>query len=406
REATAAITQRLAETDVAHAKLYPTFSATGSYTLNQYEVSTVDLIPGSANAAAASPGTVPMDPVIIQPRHQLDGNLTIQVPIVDFGIWRRLSAAEASSDATRAQQRATELEVDNQVYRAYYQLLGQEAVLGASRRTLDLLRKNLEQVRVKIEGGTASLLDEQRARAEIARAEGDVAASEFAVVTARRTLSTATYVEPEPATGFVDDDLHEEKAIDIWLSYAGSTPRVDAANAAQHATEKSVAAAEAGWYPTLNAQAQERFTNASAFTGGREAVFLLQASLAWKFDFSLPANVRAQEAAAAVAHVRTERAQRATEDSIFTAWHQVRTSIEKARAARVQIEASQTAADLARDRYAAGAATQLDVLQAEQDAFRAQVARIQADTELVYARASLRASAGKLSDLPGERTAP
>ncbi|MEY4581826.1 MAG: hypothetical protein RL701_6529, partial [Pseudomonadota bacterium] len=40
REATAAITQRLAETDVAHAKLYPTFSATGSYTLNQYEVST------------------------------------------------------------------------------------------------------------------------------------------------------------------------------------------------------------------------------------------------------------------------------------------------------------------------------------------------------------------------------
>jgi outer membrane protein TolC len=56
------------------------------------------------------------------------------------------------------------------------------------------------------------------------------------------------------------------------------------------------------------------------------------------------------------------------------------------------------AAELARDRYGVGAATQLDVIRAQEDAFRAEVTRIQADTDLAYARAALRASAGQLHE--------
>ena len=43
--------------------------------------------------------------------------------------------------------------------------------------------------------------------------------------------------------------------------------------------------------------------------------------------------------------------------------------------------------------YAAGAATQVDVIQAERDVFGAEVSQIQARTELATARASLRISA-------------
>ena len=55
-------------------------------------------------------------------------------------------------------------------------------------------------------------------------------------------------------------------------------------------------------------------------------------------------------------------------------------------------------AELVSDRYQAGAATQLDVTQAQRDAFLADVSRIQADAELACARASLRGAA----DLPLE----
>jgi outer membrane protein len=267
-------------------------------------------------------------------------------------------------------------------------------VLEAAKRTLDVAHKNLESVQVKVSGGTASELDVQRARAEIARAEGDVASANLAVVTARRQLSTATLIEPEPATEFIVDDLHEETPLQSWIARAGLTPRVQLAEASRRAADRNADAAEAAWYPTLNASAQERLTNATSFVG-HSAVYLLQATLAWRLDATLAPSVRAQHAAAAISSIRAERAERAAQDSIFQAWHQVRAAIEKSRAARAQVTASQTAADLARDRYSVGAATQLEVVQAQQEAFRAEVSRIQADTDLAYARAALRASSGQ-----------
>jgi len=44
--------------------------------------------------------------------------------------------------------------------------------------------------------------------------------------------------------------------------------------------------------------------------------------------------------------------------------------------------------------YRAGTATQLDLLQAQRDAFRAEVTRIQDDANLLNSRAQLRLAAG------------
>lgn len=392
REAAATTEQRQAESDVAKGRLYPAFSANGAYTRNQYEVS----IPGELlnPSGASAPNGPPLKPLVIQPQNQFDGNFTLSVPLIDVGAWKRLSAAKANQSASEINERATELDVETQVFRSYYQLLGQEAVLEAAKRTLDVAHQNLESVQDKVSGGTASELDVQRARAEIARAEGDVASADLAVVTARRQLSTATLIEPEPATEFIVDDLHDEMALQSWIVRAGLTPRVQLAEASRRAADRNADAAEAAWYPTLNASAQERLTNATSFSG-HAAVYLLQATLAWRLDATLSPSVRAQHAAAAVSEIRAERAERAAQDSIFQAWHQVRAAIEKSRAARAQVTASQTAAELARDRYGVGAATQLEVVQAQQEEFRAEVSRIQADTDLAYARAALRASSGQ-----------
>lgn len=391
REAEAVETQRLAEADVAKGGLYPVFSAAGSYTRNQYEVAFVQ--PESLGGTG--------EKLVIQPQNQLDGTLTLRIPVIDIAAWKRVSAARASAEAGAASRLATEQDVETQVYRAYFQLVGQEAVLEAAKRTLEVARQNLQQVQDQVSLGTASELDVQRGRAEIARAEGDVAAAQYAVVTARRQLATATSLEPEPATEFVQDDLHEERPLDTWLASANTTPNVTLAQASRRAASANEDAARAAWYPTLSANLQERFTNATSFSG-HSAVYVLQATLAWQFDATLAPNVRAQKAAAAASLVRAEYAERAAQDAIFQAWHQVHAAIEKSRAARVQIEASKLAADLARDRYSLGAATQLEVVQAQQDAFRAEVARIQADTDLAYARAALRASSGFF----GERGTP
>jgi outer membrane protein TolC len=123
--------------------------------------------------------------------------------------------------------------------------------------------------------------------------------------------------------------------------------------------------------------------------------FLLQAIASWKLDPTIPATVRAQRAAASAARAREGKTQRGAQDAVFQAWHQVRAGIDTARAARAQVRATVLAAGLARDRYENGVATQLDLLQAEQDAFRADVTRIQVDADLAYARTQLRLNAGR-----------
>ena len=79
---------------------------------------------------------------------------------------------------------------------------------------------------------------------------------------------------------------------------------------------------------------------------------------------------------------------------MFEAFKRVEASIAKSRAARDQERSAKRAAELASDRYGAGVATQLDVTEAQRDAFSAAAARIQADSDLAFYRAALRIAAG------------
>jgi outer membrane protein TolC len=379
--------QREAEAQSATGRLYPSVTATGTYTRNQYEV------------AITLPGTT--QSITIQPQNQLDGALTLTVPVIDLGGLERIRAAKATAEAASLNGKATTFDVERRVAEIYFQLLGQEAVLEAARRQLDVARNNASLVRNKKANGAASELDVQRADANVARAEGDVASANLAVVTARRQLASTTSVEPEPATEFPTDDLHEETPLASWLPEAANAPSVAAADATVRAAERGVSAAKAAWLPTVSGAATERVTNAPSFVGHKE-YYLLQGILSWRFDATLAPAVRAASAAAAGAQARADGAHRDAEDAIFQAWHQVETNIEKGRAARAQVSASRLASDLARDRYSVGAATQLDVIQAEQDSFRAEVERIQVDTSLAYARTALRLYAGHLVGAKGQ----
>jgi outer membrane protein TolC len=149
----------------------------------------------------------------------------------------------------------------------------------------------------------------------------------------------------------------------------------------------------------LSANAQERISNATGFSGHSSA-YTLQAVLSWRADYGVYATAEAQASAADVQQVRAERSRRGTEDGIFDAYERVRTGIAKSASARAQSAAASRAEALAIARYQAGALTQLDVTQAQRDAFQAQAARIQADADLAYARVLLRVMAGKPPRVP------
>ncbi len=399
RLAHAVTDQRDAEVDVATGNLEPNLALNGFYTHNQYEVTTGNLFTLPASVA----GMFSIPNLVIQPQNQVDANFTLTVPIINIANWDRRSVAKSTHAAAKADEANAAHAVAKNVTRNYYLLTGYEAVLLSATHNLDVAKHNVQLARDKKESGTGSELDVQRALADAARAEQNVTAAQLNVTDARRDLFSLTGVAPQPASAFPDDDLHEEDALAAWLSGMDRLPAVKSAVASRESAEEGSHAARTGWLPTVSGIAEEKLTNATAFSGGHSAFYLLQLAANWRLDNTILPQIHEQNAIAAQARANEDKVRIAAEDSIYRDWQQIRADIEASRSARAQVQSTRLAASLAEDRYANGVATQLDVLQARQDAFAADVARIQADSDLAYARAALRIDSGRQSSAEEKR---
>jgi outer membrane protein TolC len=383
REASATYQQRDSEADAALGKLLPVFTARGVYTRNEREV------------AAELPTMAGSPPVrlVITPLNQLDAFLQLDVPIIDLASYHRYKAGRALAASASEQRGATNVDVSRSVAQAYYQFLGADALVKSARESIKAAEANLKNVDDRRAAGAATDLDHERARAAVARAEQDLADAELGGALAARSLETLSGLSPAPADGVPEDDLHPEGSLQGWLALAGKTPNQRVADRLGEAAEQNRKAASRALLPTLAGSAQERITNATGFSG-KTSNYTLMLTLSWRLDYGTVATSDAQNAALEVQRVRVERTRRASEDAAFAAFRRVEAGVAKSRAAQAQAAAASRAAALSADRYSAGVATQLDVTQAQRDAFLAAAAKIQADADLAFARASLRLATG------------
>lgn len=396
RESNALVSQREAEADAALGGLLPTASARGVYTRNQYEVA---ISPQGAMGAPAQ------KPIVIQRKDQLDGFLQLDVPLVNISNYHRYKSGQALAQSTKEQRAAITLDVGRSVTRAYFNFLGASALVRSAELSLKATEDNLRVVEARRDAGAATELDRERARANVERARQDIADAKLAVDLAARQLETLSGLSPTRAESFPVDDLHNEAPVETWLSQADKTPLAKSARSAQLAAQEARKAADTALYPTLAGSAQEHFTNATGFSG-RSAFYTLQLVAQIRFDYALLAQSRAQSYAADASGVRSERTVRSLQDATYEAYRRVETGIVKSRSARAQAAAASRASTLSSERYAAGVATQLDVTQAQRDAFLADAARIQADADLSAARAQLRLSVGQSPPSTAQNSVP
>ena len=381
REQMATVEQRDWEKESVLGRLLPSASARGVYSHNQYAA----VIPGSAMTGGKD--------LTITPQNQVDLFLQLDVPLVDLSNYQRLGQAKHLAKASGAQLEVSQNDVQRSVARAYYAYIGGAALVQAAERSQKIAEDNLAFVTTRHANGVATELDRERARASVEQSKQDRAQAELIGITAARNLETVSGIAPTPVDEYPADDLHPEAPLQVWLGNTDTPSDRVQAELGKAATSAKKAAAYS-LLPTLSANAQERVTNATGFTG-RTSAYTVQGMLSWRLDYSSYSTAQAQASAADAQKVRSERARRGVEDDIFSAWERVRTGIVKSSSARVQAEAAVRAEELAMARYQAGALTQLDVTQAQRDAFQAQASRIQADADLLYSRVLLRLTAGK-----------
>ncbi len=391
--AAANIEQQEAESLTALGRALPSLTARGVYTRNQFESS---LDPSSFLGGTLPPGT-PAESLVIQPLNQLEATFQLEAPLIDIAAWRRVAAQRANERASRQRARVTLMDVQMQVARNYYQLIGATALHQSAERRLNAAQTNLELTRARWSDGVATALDVNRAEAEVERAQRSISDAQLSRALARKALLTLTGIAPRGETAAPPDDLHPEQPLEQWALRTNDAPSVTTAAAQRQSAEVSASAARFDLLPTLSAAAQERLTNAAGFVGRRE-YYVLNATLSWRLDLASVGAMRAAAAAANAARLQEEGARLSAWDRIHEAWHRVNDGIARSRAARAEAQASAAAVGRARERYQEGAGTQFELVQAERDAFDAEVSRIQADADLSYARVVLRLNAGQALD--------
>lgn len=380
READALRAQAGSSVDEARARLLPSFTATGAYQRNEYEV--IVTIPT---------GTSPIN-ATITPYDQLTGTFTLDVPIVDVSAWETFFSAEASADAAEERAESAAFEAQIATATAYHQLLAAASVARSAERSVGAAEDNLAYVTSRTSSGLASDLDQARAEADLMRARQSLAEAELQVTLGIRNLHVLTGLTADAASLELSPSDAPTAALEAWLAHAGSVPSVRAARLDREAAERSRDAAWTALLPALRGTASERLTNAAGF--GPTAAWSLGVSLSWTIDFGRPATIATRDHAASVATLHEEEARTIAETQILEAHARIGSLTARVEAARAGLAASERGAAVAHARYEAGTGTALDVSNAERDLFAADVTRIQAEAELALQRTILHLRAG------------
>lgn len=394
-EARANLRERGAEADVALGRVLPGISFDGQYARNQYS-SEIDL------GALGGPNRT----IVLLPKNQWNGTATATVPLVDLANFQRIGAARTEAEAAARRLEATRLEVEAQVAQSYYQLVANVALVAASIEALEVSREGLRLAEEHYRAGTGALLETSRARAEVEQRVQQVASAELQVALAARALLSGSGVDPDLLSSVeLDFDPRPEPPLADFEKRLAGVPAVLAAARTTRAAEQLALAQRLTLAPSIAGYFAETGSNAPGFVG-RDWSYLAGITLRWSLDLTTFANIRRQDANLDAERARELRTWLSSGDAIHQQWNTVAAGIAKSRAARAGRQAAFQAAAQARSRYAVGNIAQLDLLQAQRDAFIADVNRIQADADLANARAQLRLASGRsLVESTNERNA-
>ncbi len=383
-KAVANLEQQQAQADVALGRVLPGVSVKGNYTRNQY----------------ASSLSVPIDPTAppvrftVQHYNQLMGAAAITVTLVDLASFQRVAAARTSAEAYARQTQATGLQVESQVVQDYFQLMANLALVASSQRALDVAKTSLRMTQAQLQAGTSTMLEVDRASAQVESQIQSLASAELQVALSARALQSASGLAPEVlvAADF-QDELREEAGLDSFSPPDTELPLIAVAMKNREAAEQQAGAQRLSLLPSIAGSFTEYATNTPGFVA-HDYYWQAGVGFSWQLDLTNFANIRSQDASAAGARATEQSARLSARDAIHRYWNTVHADIATSRSARAQARASEHAALLALQSYEAGTATQLDLLQAIRDAYSADVSRIVSNADLANARAQLRLAAG------------
>ncbi|MGZ3405984.1 MAG: TolC family protein [Polyangia bacterium] len=408
RAAKARVAQAHAGVLTAWSALLPIVTMQGKYTHNYKEVTLpaseftgatiglADTLKGAAMAAGqqqlvdalngyeqAVNANTPAN-IVIQKGEQLDYVLNATLPLIVPWAYPALQAARRTEDAGRANFDVSDAQVLYSTAQAYYACAGADELVDARTHAVVVAQKALDNARARLEAGVVNRVEVTRAELQLVRAQQALIESQDTQAQTYRALGTimnmhepVRVIAAEAApTGEAPVETLTAQALQLRPEFAALERTIDS-------NRLTVSSNWWRWAPTVSAFGNVRAFNYAGFSGDRYSW-----AVGLELDWTLyDGGIRDAQRRLAVAQrdeneARLDLLKDQVRDDVYNAQRALTTRRRALETARRSVRLSKETLDLVQVQHDAGTATQLDLLQAQDNLVAAEVALAQARFDL------------------------
>jgi outer membrane protein TolC len=375
----------------ARVPLVPTVVAAGGYTRNSADAR-VDF--AGTPLAAFHPG-----PLVIQPLGVWTVAGTVRVPLIIPNAWADWSAAQRAADAVAATAESARLQVRASLAEAAWAGAAAEEIVAVSERAVTVADEHRRSAARGVTVGTEAPLALLRAETEVVKRQSDLAQARANCERSHLALGVLLG-KPEPTRVLLPSESGGEAARGMESLVAEalqSRPEIAAQAAQIRAAQSQKNSARLRWLPQISGSGTVFAADVPYPTGKKEGWRLTLDALWPLYDGGLAFGKRDQAEAALVAAQAAAEAQRLgiVQEAQDTR-RDVSVAKERLRLAEQQWNLATAAAASAKRTFEAGVASSLEVLDANDRLYQADVAMADARGRLGIARVALDRALGRM----------
>ena len=334
---------------------------------------------------------------VVTPRNQVNASLTADMPLVAATAWARRVQASDAKTVAELTAADTRRQIAVATADAFLTIIVQRRVVDGNTRARDVARAHFDLAHELEQRGTGSRLNALRAQQQFSTVEGLVETARLALYRAQEALGVLL-AEDGPVDAADEPTFDLPPSTETAPTAGAPMLRTDLKlfAAAQQSAERIVRDSRNDWWPALDAIFQTSSVYPSQFFLPQNSWRLLLQANAPIFDSGQRAATKAQREAA------VEQAKATLAGATTQAGSQVRAareavasgerSLASARAAASQ---AQQVVDITNVSFRAGAATNIEVIDAERSARDADMAVAIAEDLLRRARLELLNALGR-----------
>ena len=326
--------------------------------------------------------------------------LTATAPLYQGGrVSAQIDSAENRVNAGRAQLQAVEQSILLDTVTAYMDVLRFLSEIELSRSSERVVRRQLQAAMDRLEVGEVTRTDVAQAEARLAQAGAERVAAEGGMMSARAMYQQVTGQVPSTLSWPPVPMGLPESEEDALAAANDANPSITAASFIAQAAQADIGAASAALRPQISivGDLRQRFDNSNLIDQTTDASIRASVRVPLYQGGAANARIRQSKQIAAQRLLELDESRRTVQEQVAQAWRALTSARAQIAAFESQVAAAAVALDGVEQETRVGLRTTLDVLDAEQEHFKAQINLVRAQREEIVAAYQLKAAIGALT---------